>query len=426
MKFRFDGVGLLVVVAFLLLVAAFGSLWWTGQGRSYRQTIRNYFEIPDYYANMKKHTRDQAKLKTALKQKCREVFTGALLQHNIHEIERRSLSGSMVDEIFPGLNKAVIGEQRTSRNGRYRMTDTVLLKTRSSLREKRIFHLVFKGKRWFIENIVIPAPKTKSPGEVAGGTDKDLAARLNNPLWLDLNRQLADFYQQKQFLGAIKTAKEALQTAEKIFGTEDPGTAIATSNLALVYLRQDRFDESSWLFKKARSIVINFTGGGSYRNLNLKSLGLLNQSSEYKMWAWPMADFKVAGIEPGMGEAEVRKILGEPSPVKETLVSGQPKKSDDGKELIYPQFTLCFSGTGTEFRLRQIRITGGDSATLRGIQVGDSKLAVLWVYGPPVKEEAGLMEYRGPEGKADEPMERYIQFKINSLEAVQEIEIGIR
>jgi hypothetical protein len=307
MKFRVDGVRVLVVAAFLLLGVAFGSLWRTGQGRSDRQTIHR-----------------------------------------------------------------------------------------------------------------------KSSSKAAGGVDKDLAARLNNPLWLNLNRQLAVLYRKKQFLGAIKTAKEALQTAEKVFGTGDPGRAIATNNLALVYLRQDRFDEASWLFKQTRSIVVNFASDGPYRNLNLKSLGLLNQSSEYKLWDWPAADFKVAGIEPGMGEEELRKILGEPSPVKETTVPGPTPKSDGGTELIYPQFTLSLSGTGTEFKLRQIRITGGDSATLRGIRVGDSKLAVLWVYGPPVKEEAGLMEYRRPEGTSDKPLERYIQLKLDAEEAVQAIEIGIR
>lgn len=312
MKFRVDGVGLLVVGAFLLLGAAFGSMWWTGQGRFHRQTIHRY-------------------------------------------------------------------------------------------------------------------EKTKLPGDGTHGADKDLAARLNNSLWLDLNRKLADSYRRKQFLGAIKTAKEALQTADKAFGAGHPGTAIATNNLALVYLRQDRFDEATWLFKQTRSIIAEFVNQGQYQKLNLKNLGLLNQSSEYKTWAWPAADFKVAGIEPGMSEEAVRKILDEASPVKETPVPGLPDKSSDGKEMIYPQFTLSFSGTGTEVKLRQIRITRVDSAaTLRGIQVGDSKLTVLWVYGRPVKNEAGLMEYRRPGGTDDEPLERYIQLKLDAKETVQEIEIGVR
>lgn len=313
MKFRVDGVRVLIVAAFLLLGVAFGSLWWTGQGRSHRQTLH------------------------------RDV-------------------------------------------------------------------------------------RAKSPGKDTRGAGKDLAAGLNNPLWLDLNRRLADSYRRKQFLESIKTAKEALRTAEKIFGTGDPGMAIATNNLALVYLRQDRFDEASWLFKQTRSIVENSASDSPYRNLNLKNSGLLNQSSEYKMWAWPAVDFRVSGIEPGMGGEEVRKILGEPSPVKETSGPVQPQKSGDGKELVYvyPQFILDFSGTGTELKLGQIRITGKDSATLRGIRIGDSKLAVLWVYGPPVKDEAGLMEYRWPEETAGKPLERYIQLKLDAKETVQEIEIGIR
>lgn len=312
MKFKVDGVGLLVWGAFLLLAVAFGSLWWTGQGRFDRPTLN---QTP---------------------------------------------------------------------------------------------------------------PETKLQVDDTAWVDKDLPVCLNHPLWRKLNRKLVDLYRRKQFLGAIKTAKEALQTAERIFGTEHPVTAIAANNLALVYLRQDRCDEALWLFKQARSIVTEFIKRGEYQNLNLKELGLLNQSSEYKMWVWPTADFKVAGIEPGMSEEAVRKILGEPSPAQETPIPDPSQKSANGEELIYPQFSLSFSGTGTEIGLRQIKITGNNSATSRGIQVGDSKVTALWVYGPPVKEEPGLMEYRRAEGTVDKPLERYIQLTLDTKEAVQVIEIGVR
>jgi hypothetical protein len=267
---------------------------------------------------------------------------------------------------------------------------------------------------------------TDNPSMAEPNFMKDLKA-LNDPLWIDLNRKLAEMYRKKQFLNAVKTAKAALQTAEKKFGNGHPGMAIAINNLATVYLRQERFDEASWLFSQTRSIVNDWVEQGRYKDLNRVVVpGLLIQSDDYRNWDWPAADFRVARIEPGMSEEEAVKILEETYSEKETPVPGQFQTSSDGKELIYPQFTLHFSGNQVESGLRQIRITGNDTATLRGVRVGDSKWVVLWVYGPPVKEEPGLIEYHSPGGTMENPPERYIQMKLDADMAVREIEIGVR
>ncbi len=465
MKSKYDTVGLLIFIAFSLVLAAFFSIWRIGNRTpAYEKTISQYFKLPRYFGAASSENRSGSDSKSDLKQTVRELFTGQIRDDYIATIDNASLAKQPLEAIFPGLAGFAVQERQTQRQGArisytvtgktsyhydrdvfvplsdlvaaYRVTnynqnqvdaffepDQIQLHTR----EKRIFDLVSVEEKWYIAKIrVIPMETTLQPSPSDIFTVKTFFY-LQDSEWCRINNELTELCRQKQYTEALTAAQNAAAIAVKLGDENHLGTGVAANNLAVLYLIRNQLAEAAPLFQKSLSSLLNFTNSSPDQDLIARNIALalpfmLNQANDLQEGLWSPADFDLAEIGLGLDENRIRELLGD-SEKSGPEKNGSTKKSKPFryKEYVFPKVLLRLKEEDSVFKVWQVHSASTEVSTFRGINQGDSKTKVLWVYGRPEIEEPEKLEYRITQ---ENKIVKYLRFELDSNEKVTEIEVG--
>ncbi len=134
---------------------------------------------------------------------------------------------------------------------------------------------------------------------------------------------------------------------------------------------------------------------------------------------WGTADFKLAGLQIGMGEDEVLQILSKPGVIRAGEAWLPAGVTVPSRDLIYPGITVELLDVHP-YQVMRVEVTSLKYRTPRGIAVGDSRYKVLFVYGGPTWEEEEAVDYQH---QSDSYWEN-LTFRFNTDGKVTEIEVS--
>jgi tetratricopeptide (TPR) repeat protein len=72
--------------------------------------------------------------------------------------------------------------------------------------------------------------------------------------WADLNLQVIELYQKKEYTKAIPVAQQARDAAESEYGVQSRENVLALNNLAMLYKKTKHYSAAEPLYKQALSV----------------------------------------------------------------------------------------------------------------------------------------------------------------------------
>ena len=110
------------------------------------------------------------------------------------------------------------------------------------------------------------------------------AAMAAEPTWADLNLQVIDLYQKKDYTKAVPVAQKARDAAEFEYGAESRESVLAVNNLAMLYKKTGRLPAAEPLYKQALAVSEKLYGPDHPDlSLPLNNLAMFyNEREDYK------------------------------------------------------------------------------------------------------------------------------------------------
>jgi hypothetical protein len=228
--------------------------------------------------------------------------------------------------------------------------------------------------------------------------------------------QIYDLYQQKRYGDTLELALKAATLSKEVFGADHLNTAVANQYLAIITKYLGKENESTAFFKEANTALAGII------QKNPQSVW---ETPSFRLWC--DQDFTPAGLNLGMKENEVWKLLGKPAAMNRGTIPWGESPEVPFKDLFYKGITVRLVQTdkNEEFRVQQrFLIKSPRYPTLRGIKVGDAYQKVLFAYGEPAVQNQQELEYQVMYFTGQGNSWKHLTFKLNPKGMVETIIVG--